>query len=689
MNRMQETSSPSAVPAENSGPSERPSSTSNFVSTWNPFTGSMNAYGVIVSSSKPLQYNEDLCAVSFIHRKSNTYSMSPQQTVAGAVSGGIVAMISKNAGATWDSTLLWNNSTQWARYPQGAIYNPPGNSNIDSAFIVATGPVTSNSSIWTGNFFASKKLGSVNYNNMASTVPGAQQFIPNAGAFGGLGKVDFARYEMQATDDGFMHGIGYLVNDINATATGYRGATVVKGTFVPATNTFSWRGDSIIPSVTTSGTKNIIGIPYMAWNEAGTVGYVFHIGCRTSPTASANSGYQPIVFKTIDAGATWVPINGIDFTAPNMVGPVFDRLLSVRSNSNLVIPFFNFTEGISAVVDQNNNLHIVSTLMGASSSHPDSLGYTYRFSNSVDGETGYKYAHAPNLRPYIYDFVGGANPTAPWNVTIVDTLDTEVPGAAAANAGYASNPWVADGTGAKVVSDSRIQASRTPDGKYIVYTYAESDTAVTIVKWNILPNIKAKLMTVSTGSIHPLEINVTRPVVPAQRNVLVASRAFFHYASPKCALAQTITVGANGPAISLPMTVSNNSNLDGTAPVAHRFSFAALNFGGVPEADIVQPCAVATGTINGLAENKTGILNIFIFPNPTSTNATLAIDLKTSSTVNISVMNMMGQIVKTSSAAGIIGENKLNIDLSGLSKGVYTTTIKVNGISDTKKLIIE
>lgn len=708
MNRVDETAKNTVSPnikvneheEQNTGGNNRTSSITNFTSSWNAFTGSMNAYGVVYSSAKPLHYNEQLNAVSFVHRRSNTYLMSPVPTSAGALAGGIVAMVSGNWGNNWDSTLLWNNNTQWARYPQGGLVNPTsGNTNLNNAYVVAMGPVVDNAGSWNGNFFASKPVGAGTYNNIASTVTAAQQFIANTAPFTGLDKTDFAYDEFTTTDNGIVHALGQIADNVNPSVTNYRGARVVKGVF--NSGTFVWSGDSIIPNVTSSaGSKNMFRQAYMAWNQAGTVGYVVHIGCRANPNNLENSGYQPIISKTTDGGATWVPVNGIDFTQPTLLAPVLNHLYSTRSNSNVTIPFFNFTEGIAVTVDNNNDLHIVSTLMGASSAHPDSLGYTFRF-NNADGES-YKYAHVPGIRPYIYDFIGGANPAAQWKVLTVDSMSSEVPGNDAAEAGYSSNPWLPDGTGAKVLSDARIQTSRTADGKYIVYTFAESDTAVTLLKWNSLPNIKARLLDVNAGTIHPNEINVTRPTLVSLRNPNVASRAFFHFAAPVCALAQTIAVGPNGPAIVLPMTVSNSSNLDGLSPVAHRYSSTALNFGNVAEGDIFIKGNVAnpTGTVVvvdpnnptgvGIAENSLGsVQSSFLFPNPAKNDATLSIGLKDNSTVEVSVLNVVGQVVSFSSTAAQSGQSNININLNGLSKGIYMVNVKVDNAFSTKKLIIE
>ena len=52
----------------------------------------MNIYGMVIPYSKPLQWNDELNAVSFIHRKSPTYTMNPP-AASTAETGGIIAFV--------------------------------------------------------------------------------------------------------------------------------------------------------------------------------------------------------------------------------------------------------------------------------------------------------------------------------------------------------------------------------------------------------------------------------------------------------------------------------------------------------------------------------------------------------------------------------------------------------------------
>ena len=298
-------------------------------------------------------------------------------------------------------------------------------------------------------------------------------------------------------------------------------------------------------------------------------------------------GFKPIVYKTVNSGASWSPLTGINFNDPSFKAPVLDHYPGVQTNTALVIPLFNTTESMDGIVDMNGHLHIMTTIIGTSSAHADSLGFSFSFTNTVDGETQYSYAHTPGQRPYIYDFT---ETTTGWNVTVVDSMSSEAPSEIPARPGFNFNKWDATGgTGnnQKVRSNASLQMSRTPDGKYIVYTWAESDTAYTDngLKWNQYPDIKAKMMDVSTGLINPTKISITNPAIGS--NPLVAGAAHMHHISPKCAVVSS--TAAAGVAIAVPMFVSNNPGLVQLDPNTHWYSSAVLNFGNVPDNQIAYP----------------------------------------------------------------------------------------------------
>ena len=364
---------------------------------------------------------------------------------------------------------------------------------------------------------------------------------------------------------------------------------------------------------------------------------------------------------------------------PGYSSTVLDHIYHVQGDTTTAIPFFNISEGVDGIVDANDQLHIVSTIISTYSSYADSLGYTYNFTNA-DGEK-YNYLHAPGSRPYIYDFYTSATTntsTGSWNVMMVDSMSSESPGETSGTPGYAANPWDAAGGSSgtdKVSSDARIQLSRTADGKYILYTWAESDTAFTSSsqKWNNIPNIKVRMYDVMNKQMSPTEMNATNPSTGA--NILVASNAQMHYTSPHCVVTST---SAASVSFVLPMTVSNNQNVPMAqlSPVVHYYASNELTFNRpIPDA---------------LVENtQSSVNNSVVYPNPANGSAAVRIDLKDNSTVNIQIINLVGAVVKTVSADAAAGQNDINVDLNGLNRGIYMVNVKIGNTTSTKKLVIE
>jgi hypothetical protein len=673
-----------ALPIGPQAPMLKQTSANSSAVTWNAISSSMNVYGTLESSSKPLQYNDELKLVSFIHRKSPTYQPNPYPAPLGAETGAIVGMVNYNWSNTWDSTCIWNDNTNWARYPQGGIYNPPGNTSYTNAYIVATGPLVQASNAWSGNFLASKKLDV--FDNVASTVPNAQQFNSSFGpSYGATGKVDFAYHDFTSTDDGLVRSLGTIYNDANATTVsgqGIRGPRILKGTFT--SGVFVWTGDSIPINVTTNsgtGDYNWLGGRHnMAWDDAGTIGYVWYYGCRAGATGNS-TGYQPVVYKTTNSGLSWVPVPGINFNdVSRFKAKVLDHLLPVSLDTTQTIPFFNYQEGFDGTVDKNGELHIMATVWGTGKAHPDSLAYAYTEFVNWDGET-YTYAHGPVAvtptnsahmnRPYIYDFYTVAGTPAMWDVAVIDSMATEAPGERSIDGGFTDNPWDGDGS-SKAGSDARLQMSRTPGGSKILYTWAESDTGNTNQgrKWNHLPNLHVRMMDINPPYNYGLrqeEFNIT------SNSLYIKDRAVMHNTSPKCAVTQT---AASGYTVALPIKVTNDQNTPMTQlqPNTHWYSAAVLEFSVV---------------VDGVSEFSSTISNIVLFPNPAINMANIEIDLKSNSIVEVLIYTLLGEVVVSEEANCVEGENKIPVKTDQLKSGIYLVNVKTGNSNCTKKLIIE
>jgi hypothetical protein len=647
-----------------SSPGEMVSSMPPSTINWKLVAGSMNIYGMLVSQSRPLQYNDNLNAVSFIHRKSATYNAIPTSN-----SGAIVAEITTNWGNTWDSTCIWSDGTNLGRYPQGAIYNPPGNTSLSNAYVVGAGPCTGGSG-WLGNFYASKKLNS--FDATASSSPNAQQFLSSSLSSypANQGPHAFSRYGFGSTDDGAVRSLALIVDD-PANIDGLRGFSVVKGSF--NAGAFTWTTDSIIPNtiIRTDGSKVMGFAPQMAWNESGTVGYVVTMGAIANSTNSTK-GYQPIVYKTTNSGASWAMVPGIDFNN-SAFQPVLSRLDGLSSNTNIAVPYFN---DYNMIVDANNKLHIAATLNGTSKNHPDSLGYINSYSLSIDGQE-YLWRHEPGYRPFIYDFIGDG--TSAWTYKLIDSVSSEAAGATAGSAGFNDNPWD-DSQGKTDNVDTRIQLGRTPDGQYITFAWSESDTNATTGgrKYNSKPNVKTRCMSIGSGTnmyvVSPTEINVTK-VAPGTGtvNFNVQNMATLHYMSPTTG---TAAVTGNTVDINTPISVTNSNpfsqltnNTTWIQTGKLSYSFSSLN--------------------SSIKDNLQNALDYEIYPNPASNDANLSINMQDNNSIEVAVLNAIGQLVKSNKHQGFSGQNNITIDLTGVSSGIYMVNVKVANASNTKKLIVK
>jgi hypothetical protein len=427
----------------------------NRAVTKTAFTGSRNAYGLIVTESNCLTANQQLNAVMFTHRISSFFTLPNDNN------GFIQSTFSTNYGATWDSLIQTNDPVNLCRYPSGAIYNPSGNTDINNAFATVAGPITSGSG-WIGNYFSYAKLDSTN-------------ITPVYNIDGSVGVVNqgFARIGFTATDLKTVTGGLYGdPNGANAAAQDYRGTTLNYATPGP-NNTFTWTVDSIVPNFAAdgAGTFETYTITQTAWNKAGNLGYVIFNGVEASITDSSAKGYAPIVYKTTDAGATWSQLPPFNFSTLPAIAATLDPTW-VSADGDFTGPakaWFSQDKGYDCAVDENGNLHIFCTVNSGFTNHPDSLGYTLTPATTSQVKTFYMFD--------TYTTASG------WDATLVDSLNTD-------NADDFS-PFT-DEDFAPFPIDARMQMSRSDDGSKLFFFWLDSDPDINEQVENSKPNIFGK-----------------------------------------------------------------------------------------------------------------------------------------------------------------------------------------------------
>lgn len=613
------------------------------------FSGSMNVYGVLTSNQKPLQYNSDIDIVTFTHRKSPFFNTSPASN-----SGSIVQSWSLNKGTTWDSTCIWADGTNFGRYPNGGIYNPPGNTNPNNIYFVGTGPVT-NGSAWIGNWYASKAYTASVGGNSVAPAPPSTTFIPHA--YQGSNQV-FVRNYYTYTNDGVVRAAGTIFNDY-ANLAQPRGMAIMRGTF--NAGAFNWTLDSLLFPVEVSSASDpaLIYLPLMAWDNSGTTGYAVMLGVRQGATGTMK-GVQPIVYKTTNSGASWTLIPPFDFTT---LPEVDKRLPVATSGYTYAIPFFSTGEGVDVTVDVQGRLHLVGTVVSAYSANNDSLFYTPAFSSGGGCGTGENYSFyygSTTTHPTIMDFILDGNNT--WNGIIVDSMATE--GVSSTNS---CSQWFTAGLG----YDARIQVSRNDVGDMIFYSWTETDTTVTGHHFNVYPDLYMKGYDVTANKI----TNKVLVIGTSAPSPTVASFGiFWHYMSPKA-----INVGAG--TYEVPFTFSGDPTFGGTSPVDHYYiqgaQFTQADFSNIP-------MPLSSGKSVSASQS---IISTQVYPNPTSNTTQLVVNLDKPSDIHVEITNTLGQVINTMTIKGEVGQHVINVDLSTENAGVYFYNVTTNFGKANGKLI--
>lgn len=97
-------------------------------------------------------------------------------------------------------------------------------------------------------------------------------------------------------------------------------------------------------------------------------------------------------------------------------------------------------------------------------------------------------------------------------------------------------------------------------------------------------------------------------------------------------------------------------------------------------------CAVDVG----IKENKSLVSNLSFYPNPASTSGTIEVVLIENAKMEIVVMNAVGQTVTTKTVEGFAGSNKVDVNTSNLTSGLYFYQVKVaNSKAVTQKFVVE
>lgn len=404
-------------------------------------------------------YNQDINSLVFVHVSK---PVNTSYTI-----GFIQYDYSTDGGVSWTNNqsflytdTTYNSSTgyevQRGRYPQGGIYNPPGNTNPSNAYACVYGSATNGLSTpndgWPWHYEGTSLLGS-SANN--------QQLFNNDLASGGLGgNIPQGGIIVRNTGDAWWTCRGWIPSAYDDTV------ILSHGIFNSATHDYDYTFKKIPAPVCTnvSGYKMFYDCA-VTFNDAGNIGYVALLGndwcCNAQPLDSA---IGLIVFKTTDGGNTWNKLPG-----PNL--DLVDPLLLSGGYSYQVVERFDLG------MDKNDHLHIVLPIVPYDYNNTIYLSYTY-------GSYG------------IFDVT--TTNDVDWNACLIAKPETF----------YGQYGTVGSSSDPAFYEENRAQFSRSWDGSKIFYTWFDTDTSIFGPGLNTYPDAHCIGLDVDAG-LYTADANLT------------------------------------------------------------------------------------------------------------------------------------------------------------------------------------
>jgi hypothetical protein len=636
------------------------------------FSDAKNAYGFLYTANNCLTYNSDLNVLAFTQRLTNAWPNSafPFTPNPAGATGYLVTKYSSDGGATWDSLCYYQNDVHWPRYPGGAIFNPPGNTQPSNAYAVGFGPTTSSTSSttgWDGMYFGSAQL-----NAALSTIPGMhtqttndQQWFPMTG----LNGTDSV-YMIPASPAVAGNTIWICAQTIksNFTNTGF---ALIKGSYTGSG--FSWTVDTVFKNLWVLNHSNdpYIGNPQIAFQPGNPmVGYLLVTGVDSLDTTPyGKMTYTPMVWKTIDGGANW---NRVNMNYDWLTGGSFGYVVFANLHHPAfwqTYPSFTNIFGGDITVDANGILHYITSCTPPYSYHRDSLSFL--------GTFGYDSTGHCNV-PYVIHLTTDGNGT--WSKRILDELHSRwMP------ASDSYNPWRFP-AGSGLAYGNRIQVSRNGDGTRLFFSWIDTKEQDATIN-PLIPNDKPSLKAVGYNATNAKYSGVKE----ISKNETNANGFWWMNASD--------------------VVIENSGNY--TIPVVYASQNVSGNFNSTLKTDLyyVNDLDFNDSEINWLPYIPFSLFdpydcvfidpppwqnslkeegkNLFgkIYPNPATNQLTIELKDAAKESCTISIYSITGQALKKLAIKH--AQETINVPVSDLSAGMYILEIEAAEGKERVKIIKE
>ena len=396
-----------------------------------------NAYGLYNGGHTCVWVENDINSISFTHRMLGAPG--------GPGSGYIAYDFSTDGGDTWLNNNQFYEAPSAlfnARYPQGLIYNPEGNTDPSQAFVnyfLAILDQTNGDSwggyAWGGNFLTTIPPVPTQTNQPSRPGDGIYQNVPDA---------------LHMTPNGNTFVVepalidGFFVN--------YTGELLfTNGVFNEGIGDYEYTQELFEAPITPDPVDCTISSSRIAFSPDGQTGYVVLLTNNGDNTQESYGCYYPILYKSTDGGESWddeainVQLGGPDgleavlnYMSDETLAQIYEPPIPDREE----IPFTTAFD-LDFVVDAYGNPHILTTV-GIGSQE-------WSIYTSATGEP----CNGWIAMVHIY--------TTDDETWMADTLATP-------------NTFRGDFGGADGISeDNRPQISITPDGKKLFFSWIDTD----------------------------------------------------------------------------------------------------------------------------------------------------------------------------------------------------------------------
>ena len=575
-----------------------------------------NCLGPAFGPKTNLWYDKDINSISFAHR-----SASP--TI-----GLYYFDVSTDGGGTWTiNNNTGGDSTDVirGRYPHGVIYNPQGNTDPNNAYIATMGPTTDGqatgfcSTFWNGLMSGNAPLNGTSHSwqwhscaaeGLNTLIPSGGQIVKNNGTV-------------------FFVVNGYDGTDYNDSI------CLIKGVFNNTTHQMDYSFMKIyMPMCMNSASpsaKAFVDIN-TAWNDEGDVGYITILGndwsCNVEPD---DSTFGLIVLKSVDGGNTWTKLGR----------PWLSMVDPVLLNGNF---FCTTAFEHDAVVDKNNNLHVVVAIGPYAGGSSISTGA---------GSWG------------IFD-VTTPDQGDSWKATLLAK-----PGTFRGNYGIAGST-----TSPPIPEDSRPQASRSWDGSKLFFTWFDTDT-----------NIFGSGVENIFRDMHSIGYDVDNNLWTAEVNHTEFSGTSVDGAC-NWGNVSYYTIN-NGADECIPMVAGTMVS----PPTSTELPLSFFYIAGACMSGYTNTIPATDLTI-WIGQNELSSATTFQvssnYPNPYTGKTSVDVTLAKAGDVSIEISSAIGQVLSAKTYTSLhSGVNQLTIDGSSLSKGLYFYTVKAGKEAVTRTMSVE